>query len=312
MSMSGYFDMVLGGTLIMVTLGALGFYTFATGSGEQRRLAARGMLDDAERVANGPLARFDTRLRRTELGRYVGRRIAAAGLKVRVSTFLLLMIVAAIVAVFAIGNFLAPIFGVASALGVAAVFFGYLRRQEDRRREAFIGQLPELARVLSNATSAGLAIRTAVGMAADELDEPARTELRRTADSLAYGQSFDTAMNELQARLPSRELAVLVSTLVVSSRAGGSLVTALRNISGTLEERKEIHRETKTIMGEAVTSGWAVSLMGVGMLVIINVIQPGSVERMTESLLGLAVLVLSFSLFGAGLFIIRKITKIEV
>ena len=34
--------------------------------------------------------------------------------------------------------------------------------------------MPELARTLSNASVAGLSIRTALALAADELDEPAR------------------------------------------------------------------------------------------------------------------------------------------
>ena len=47
-------------------------------------------------------------------------------------------------------------------------------------------------------------------------------------------------------RLPSREVAVLVSTLLVSARSGGSLVTALRDIADTLEARKETRREVRT------------------------------------------------------------------
>ena len=45
------------------------------------------------------------------------------------------------------------------------------------RTEHFITQLPELARMLANATQAGLALRTAVGMAAEELEAPAGEEL---------------------------------------------------------------------------------------------------------------------------------------
>ena len=149
---------------------------------------------------------------------------------------------------------------------VIFLFFAFLRRQEARRREEFIGQLPELARVLSNASAAGLVMRTAIEMAAEELDDPASTELRRTADALRLGQSTEQALHELGERLPSRELAVLVSTLIVSARSGGSLVTALRSIASTLEERKEIRREVKTIMGEAVVTNWAIAIMGVGIL----------------------------------------------
>lgn len=310
--MNGMYYLIILGVIICLTLGAWGLTTFVMGRDDQRRMVARGVLDDAERQVNSPLARMDAWLRRTDIGRMVARRIAASGVKIRVSTFLILLGVVGVLAIVFVGEFLAPVFGIGAAVAVGFAFFAYLRRQEERRRDEFIAQLPELARVLSNATSAGLAIRTSIGMAADELGEPAHTELRRTADALAFGQPFDEAMRDLQERLPSRELAVLVSTLVVSSRSGGSLVTALRTISTTLEERKETRRETKTIMGESVSTGWAVSAMGIGSIFVINLISPGSVERMTQELVGQIILVIAAALFIGGLLLIRRITRIDI
>lgn len=310
--MNGLFYLIVLGAIVCLVLAVWGFTSLAVGQSDQRRLAARGLLDDAERRASGPLAKLDGALRNTDLGRLVSKRIAASGVRIRVSTFLLLITVAGVLTLIFVGQFLGLLFGIGGAIGVGVLFFSYLRRQEERRRDEFIAQLPELARVLSNATSAGLAVRTAVGMAADELGEPARTELRRCADGLSYGQPFEDAMQELKERLPSRELAVLVSTLVVSARSGGSLVTALRTISSTLEERKETRRETKTIMGESVATSWAIAGMGVGALFLVNLIQPGSIKHMTGELAGQIVLVVSIGLFVGGLYIIRKMTKLDI
>lgn len=312
MSTAGLYYLIVLGAIVSLVLGVWGFTSFAMGRGDQRRMVERGLLDDAERRANGPLARLDAWLRRTDLGRMVARRIASSGVQIRVSTFLALMAIVAILTLIFVGEFLGLIFGVGGVIGIGVLFFSYLHRQEERRKDEFITQLPELARVLSNATSAGLAIRTAVAMAAEELGEPARTELRRTSDALAFGQSFDAAMQELQERLPSRELAVLVSTLVVSARSGGSLVTALRTISETLEERKETRRETKTIMGESIATSWAISGLGVASLFLINAIQPGSIKTMTGELSGQIILVISIGLFVGGLYIIRRMTRIDI
>jgi tight adherence protein B len=290
----------------------LGIFLLATGWEERRRLAARSALDEAERRANTPLSRLDARLRRTDLGRAVARRIAASGLQVRVSTFLLVMTVVGVLAVIGVGAYLAPLFGVGAAFGVGLAFFSYLRRREDRRKEAFIAQLPELARVLSNATSAGLALRTAMEMAAAELEDPARAELRRTSDALRLGQPFDEALTDLGARLPSRELSVLISTLLVASRSGGSLVTALRTISTTLEDRKEIRREVKTIMGEAVVTNWSIAALGVGSLIIVNVMEPGILRIMSTQLIGQLILAVSGTGFVLSLIVIRRLTRVEL
>jgi tight adherence protein C len=144
-----------------------------------------------------------------------------------------------------------------------------------KRTEAFISQLPELTRVLANATQAGLAMRTALAMAAEELDNPAGEELRRVADQLAVGHSLDDALGELAERLPSRELVVLVTTLVLSSRAGGQVVSSLRNLTETLEERKETRREVTTMLSQVKVTALAVPLLGLGFLLMINGMAPG-------------------------------------
>ncbi len=95
--------------------------------------------------------------------------------------------------------------------------------------------MPEIARVLANATNAGLSIATAIAIAGDELDEPARGELQQVSVSLSFGNDIESALEELRDRLPSREVGVLMSTLLVSARSGGSLVTSLRTIADTLE-----------------------------------------------------------------------------
>lgn len=310
--MNSLYLVIICGTPVTLLFAAWGLVAFVSGSSQQNRLVARGVLDNAERQANSRMVRLDARLRRTEFGRGIAQRITASGVHVRVSTFLALMAAAAVAAVIIVGYLLGLLFGIASIFGVAFLFLSYLRRQEERRRDAFISQLPELARILSNATSAGLAVRTAIGMAADEMSEPARTELRRTSDALTFGQSFGDAMRDLQGRLPSRELSVLISTLVVSARSGGSLTTALRNISGTLEDRKEIRRETKTIMGEVVMTNWAIAVLGIGSLFLINAVQPNAVQNMTHSFLGILILTVAIGLFASGLFIVNKMTKVDI
>jgi tight adherence protein B len=288
-----------------------GIGDLAAGWAQRRSLAARSVMGDDPDMY-GMMARLDATIRRTELGRTLSRRITASGMRIRVSTFLMLIVGAGLAAIVGIGQWIAPVFGFAAAIGVAFMFFSYLRRREDRRKDEFIGQLPELARVLSNATNAGLALRTAIEIAADELPDPARTELGKTADALRLGQPVEAALRDLADRLPSRELGVLVSTLVVSSRAGGSLVTALRSIASTLEDRKEIRREVKTIMGEAVVTNWAIGIFAVGGLALTNLIRPGALRSMSENLIGQIVLGLAAAMFILSLVIIRRISRIDV
>ncbi|MFC9972702.1 type II secretion system F family protein [Spirillospora sp. NPDC127200] len=295
-----------------LAVGVWGVYEFGRGLDQRAEQAARGARGYEDRRMATLLDQWDVRLRRTGLGRQIARRLTASGVGMRLSTFVGLLGGAILLLLVLLGQFLSPLLGVLTAAGVAGAAFAYLRHQEDRRRDDFIAQLPELARVLGNGTAAGLSIRTALEMAAEELDDPAATELARTAEALRLGQSFDDAMVDLRDRLPSRELAVLVSTLVVASRSGGSLITSLRNISTTLEQRKETRREVKTILGQSVVAGWAIGGMGLAVVLGIAVFAPETLQRMTGSLIGQVILVAALSLFTAAMLLIRRMTRIDV
>ncbi|WP_106252251.1 type II secretion system F family protein [Allonocardiopsis opalescens] len=299
------------GLLVTVVLAAWGSIDYLLGLQQRRELASRSALAHVEYRASHPLERLDVLLRRYKWGKQIELRVARSGIKMRTSAFVLLLAAGALASIVIVWNLLAPLFGIASAVGVGFLFFSFLRNAEQRRVELFTQQLPDLARVLSNATSAGLSLPTAMAIAADELEDPAGSELRRISESLKVGQPFETAVNDLRERMPSRELGVLMSTLLVAARSGGGLVTALRHISETLEDRKETRREVRTILNESATTAWALGFLGLGSVFLMSFLMPDAVRNMTSSFIGQLVLGASVAFFVVGLIAARRMTRIK-
>ncbi|WP_236543956.1 type II secretion system F family protein [Spiractinospora alimapuensis] len=284
---------------------------FYAAARQRRVIAARSALAEVERRATTPLARFDSLVRSTEAGRWLERRIQRSGVDLRAGTAVAGIVGGSVLAVVVVWQVLAPVLGILAIAAVSGTFFAYLRQQESRRREEFTAQLPDLARVLSNATSAGLALPTAIDMASEELADPAGAELRHMANSLKLGMPFEKALEDLRTRMPSREIGVLASTLFVASRSGGSLVTALRNISETLENRKETRREVRTILGETTVTSWALVVFFVAALFGVNLVFPGVLETMTTQMPGQLLLGGSMALTVVGIALIRSVTRIK-
>lgn len=203
------------------------------------------------------------------------------------------------------------LFPVGIVLGALAVR-GFIRKRIDQRREAFISQMPELARSLSNAASAGLSVRTALAITADDLDEPARTEVQFVSSQLDMGKSLDAAISSLDERMPSREVAMLTSSIIVASRSGGALVSALQDIAETLETTKELRREIKTTYSQTVATAYAVLGMGVGAVVLLDFANDGTVDSMLRSPLGQVALVVAGVAYATGIVIVRRMTKVDV
>ena len=157
-----------------------------------------------------------------------------------------------------------------------------------------------------------LALRTALSMAAEEMENTAGEELARVARRLAVGESLEEALSELTDRLPSRELVVLVTTLVLSNRAGGTVVSSLRNLTETLEERKETRREVKTQLSQVTVTAYAVPGFGIGAMLLMNAVMPGALDRMTGALIGQIAVVVSIVLYAIGFIVIRRLSRIDV
>jgi tight adherence protein B len=305
---------VLIAALLLVTLVVLviGFGVLVDAAGQSRAVELRASGARVESRTLRLRRRLETRLRRTTYGQRLSHRIAGAGLQVLTVDALLAVTTLAVLLAVLLSSLMGKL---GSLLVAGAVFYvadRWLDRRVRMRVEAFVAQLPDVARVLSNAASAGLALRTSLAMAGDELDAPAGEELRSVAESMALGQSLERALTAMQERLPSRELSVLVQTLVIQSRAGGALVSALQNIAATLEQRKDLRREVRTVVSGAVFGGYVVTALGIASIFVMNLLSPGALDALAGTAIGRVVLVVAGLFFAAGYVLINRLTKVDI
>ncbi|MFC9128940.1 type II secretion system F family protein [Streptomyces sp. NPDC057099] len=314
MDLQSLITLTTGITLLTCVLAVVGLHSWATGKAQRQalvdRLSATGQIPLGGRRRH--FRNLDRRLRRTGLGKKLELRLAATGLDITPGEFFVYML-ATVAGLWLIGQAaLAPFFGPLAGLLGIGVAVQFLNWQRQKRIEKFINQLPEMARILANATQAGLALRTAIGMAAEEMEAPAGEELGKVSAQLAVGASLDEALDEMADRLPSRELVVLVTTLVLSNRAGGQVVSALRNLTETLEERKETRREVRTQLSQVSMTSYAVPVLGVGSLFLMNGVKDGALDRMTGSAFGQGAVIIAFALYAVGFVLIRRLSRIDV
>ncbi|MCT9089545.1 type II secretion system F family protein [Streptomyces sp. ASQP_92] len=306
--------LTLGVTLLAGVLAVLGLRSYGAGRAQREALIDR-LSNPGAPAGTGrqrPFRGVDRRLRGTSLGRRIERKLAATGLDLTPGEFFVYMVagVAALwlIAASVLASFFGPLAGLAGLWSANS----FLDWQRQKRIERFINQLPELSRILANATQAGLALRTAIAMAAEEMEAPAGEELGRVTDRLAVGESLDDALGEIAERLPSRELGVLVTTLVLANRAGGTVVSSLRNLTTTLEERKETRREVRTTLAQVTVTAYAVPGFGMAALLMLNAVMPGALDRMTGAFLGQAAVLISIALYALGFFVVRRLSRIDV
>jgi tight adherence protein B len=298
--------------LFVLVLAMLGVVLFVTGSSRRAALAERGRGGNDEAGVKRLRLVIDAWLRRRPAGRKLGNWLQGAGSPLSPADFLLLCFSGTIFLTVAFSTFMprgvSLIIAVLVVIGVARAL---VERKRSQRREEFIGQLPEVARVLSNGTSAGLSLAGAMELAARELPPPASIEMGVVVQETRLGVPLEASLERLRDRLPSREVAVLMTTLIIQQRAGGDTVRALSELGQTLEARKDLLREIRTMLSGAVFTSYLVAGMGAGTILMINAISPGVMRELTTTLLGLLALGFSATLYVIAFVLIKRTTKVE-
>jgi len=297
--------------VLIVALAGIAIYV--SGAARRAELASRGAGGPDETVLGRLRRALERRLRRTSQGQRLAVWLSSAGTKIAAVDFVLGVAAAIVALSFLLRLLLPPLIGVVFAVAIAAgAARFYVERLRRRRSDEFVAQLPDLARVLANGASAGLSLPAAVQLAARELPEPAAAEMRVVVQELRVGQPIEDALEALRDRLPSRELGVLMTTLVIQQRAGGDTVRALNELGHTLEARKDLIREIRTLLSGAVFTSYVVAGIGLAGIVLMNLISPGVLREMTTSFAGIAALVVSAGLWGAAFVLIRNTTRVDV
>lgn len=295
----------------VLLIGLLGWSLLVRSLEERRHMSRRSRTGSRSGRDRDPTSRIERWFRGTRIGGAVADQLTSAGIAMRTIDFVVVNVLAFVVTRFVVERFLSTILAVPLALGAVGGIWLWVRYQRGQMMERFVGQLPEVARLLSNSASSGLGIVSSLELAAKELDDPAGREMGRLVQEMQIGRSLEGALQNLTKRVPSREIGVLVSTLVIQQRSGGNTVESLRGMAETLEKRKELNREVKTLIAESVFTAYAVAGMGIMLLVILNSLYPGVLDDMLRSGIGVTVLILSALLYTAGFLVIRRLSRLE-
>lgn len=299
--------------LLFLAVGLLalwGVWLLATGSGRSTEIRGRGELGVARRRRIDEVV--DGWVRRTGWGSRVNERLVLGGVEWSAGRFMLVAVGAALGA-FLVAQLLFPAV-IATAAGLFAFYsaFSWLDRKVEKRKELFVGQLPDIARLMSNGAAAGLSVPASIELTVREITAPADRELQLVLDEISLGSGVEPALESLQKRLPSREIAVLITTLIIQQRSGGDAVHALQELAQTLDQRRQTLREVGTLLAGAVVTSYLVPLLGLGSLLMLNTINSQTLHRMTTNPIGIVTLVVCGVMFAVGSLLIRRTTRIEL
>jgi tight adherence protein B len=212
-------------------------------------------------------------------------------------------------ACFAIMYYILPVttFAVAAAMLGSTVPYIVLGVRRSRRIDAFNKALPDCIDMMGRALRAGHSIVAAIEMVSEQSAEPARSEFSEVFKQQNYGLPLRDALSQLIERVPSQDLRVLVTGILVQRETGGNLAEILDRTASVIRERLRIQGEIRTQTAQGRMTGWILGLLPVIMLVFINIADPGYSRILFEEGPGRKLLYIGIVLLAMGAAIMRQI-----
>jgi tight adherence protein B len=182
-----------------------------------------------------------------------------------------------------------------------------------RRMKAFDTALSHAIDMMARALRAGHSIAGSIEIVAQGCPEPAGSEFAEVFRQQNFGLPLRDALMQMLDRVPSQDLRVLVTAILVQRETGGNLVEILDRTVNVIRERQRIHGEIRVQTAQGRLTGWILTALPVVMLVLINLTDPGYSKILFTDPDGRKMIYAGCVCIALGAFFIRQIiNSIEV
>ena len=160
-----------------------------------------------------------------------------------------------------IGFFATPILSVILAVVGLVGPFALVSRSVSTRTRRFESQFPDILDLVAASLESGASVQQSLELVVAEADEPAASEFGRVLAATRLGSPLVEALQEMSARLESRDLQWTVQAIIVQQRTGGRLAEVLRIVADVMRSREEIRREISALTAEGKLSAYILSAL---------------------------------------------------
>jgi len=309
-----------------VIMGGYALVTWMPGALTRRRIdgrisdVARPTLQEdtphtpvLRRQVDGAMPAIDRVLEQTGMGAWLGTLIEQAGVRMGISTLVLISLGSA--AVLGLTFVMLAKAGWGLLPGAIAGFVAptlVLMRKRTSRLRKFEEMFPEALDLLSRAIRAGHAFTTAMGMVADEASDPLGPEFRKTFDEQNFGMPLKDALLNFSVRVPLMDVHFFVTAVLIQRETGGNLSEILDNLSHVVRERFKILRQVRVYTAHGRLTGYVLMGLPAALAIALSFINPDHMNLLFNEKMGRMMILASIVMQTIGYFWIRKVVTIEV
>ena len=185
----------------------------------------------------------------------------------------------------------------------------YLKKRRDAR---FRVQLVDALMNVSNSLRAGFSLHQAFELIQREMSNPISQEFRLMNQELRLGVSIEDALKNLLKRMPSEDLDLVTTAIVISRDVGGNLTEIFDNIADTVRSRHRLQGKIKALTAQGKMQAALICALPLVIGIAVNAINPAIMEPVSNTIWGWGLIALIVVLQVLGVITILKIVNIDV
>ena len=170
-------------------------------------------------------------------------------------------------------------------IGLAAPLLILRSRQASRQRK-FEEQTPDMLMLMTASLRAGHSFAQAMEMVASEMPPPTASEFAWATGEVKLGVPLQTALGRMMERVPSPDLDLIATAILIQLPLGGNLAEVLDAIAETIRERVRVQGEVRTLTAEGRLSAGVLIALAPALALLLDLRNPAYFQPLTETALG--------------------------
>jgi tight adherence protein B len=188
---------------------------------------------------------------------------------------------------------------------------GYLTYRTVKRLERMDTQLVDLLGLMASSVRAGFSLVQALDSAANRVGEPLQDEVGRVLADVRLGQRMEDALRAWADRVPSGDVRLLVTAMIVQRSAGGNLAEVLDNLAQTMRARVELKHQVNALTAYPRLTARIISLYPLAIAGVMTALNPDIYGRLWTEQSGWILLGAASVMNLFALITMRKVSRVE-
>ncbi len=183
---------------------------------------------------------------------------------------------------------------------------------DKRRRKKFVHQLVDGLMIMNSCLKGGLTLVQSFEVLSEEMAAPISQEISLLNREIKVGVTLEEALIRLNNRMPSEEMTLVSSAVIVARETGGDLTKVFARLIDTIRDRLKLRDLVSTLTIQARLQAIIISLLGPAFFFIVRKIKPDHFDVMWQDEVGRLLLVIALVLQILGFVLIIIFGKVEI